>query len=60
MTQVLPLWIAEGRKELLDNRSVWDWTKYNVRAHAIKYSKKNNNWKIVLVRLQKKPNTTKN
>ena len=31
---------AEGRKELSDSRNVWDWIKYNIRAHAINYSKK--------------------
>ena len=28
-----------GRKELSDSRNVWDWIKYNIRAHAINYSK---------------------
>ena len=37
---MLPLWAAEGCKELSDSRSVWDWIKYNVRAHAINCSKK--------------------
>ena len=40
VTQMLPSRAAEGRKELSDSRSVWDWIKYNVRAHAINYSKK--------------------
>ena len=33
-------WIEEGRKELSDQRNIWNWIKYNIRAHAIKYSKK--------------------
>ena len=40
VTEMLPVWTAEGRKELSDSRNVWDWIKYNIRAHAIKYSKK--------------------
>ena len=40
VTEMLPVWKAEGRKELLDSRNVWDWIKYNIRAHAINYSKK--------------------
>ena len=35
----IPQWIAEGEKELSDKRCIWDWVKYNVRMHAIKYSK---------------------
>ena len=26
-------WIAEGEKDLTDNHSVWEWSKYNIRAH---------------------------
>ena len=37
---MVPIWIAEGRKELSDHRNIWDWKKYKIRAHAIKYSKK--------------------
>ena len=40
VTQMLALLAAEGRKELTDCRGVWDWIKYNVRTHAINYSKK--------------------
>ena len=40
VTEMLPLWTAEGRKELSDSRNVWDWIKYYIRAHAINYSKK--------------------
>ena len=40
VAEMLPVWTAEGRKELSDSRNVWDWIKYNIRAHAINYSKK--------------------
>ena len=25
---------------MTDNRSIWDWTKYKIRAHAIQHSKR--------------------
>ena len=31
-------WISQGEKELSDKRSIWDWIKYNIRMHAIRYS----------------------
>ena len=35
----IPVWIAEGEKDLTDNYcSIWEWLKYNIRAHAIQYS----------------------
>ena len=40
VTEMLPVWTAEGRKELSDSRNVWDWIKYNIRVHAINYSKR--------------------
>ena len=30
----LPTWIQEGRKDLVDPRSVWDWVKYNVKRYS--------------------------
>ena len=33
-------WITDGERELSDNRTIWDWIKYNIRAHAIQYSKR--------------------
>ena len=36
--QEIPVWIAEGEKDLTDNGSIWKWLKYNIRAHAIQYS----------------------
>ena len=32
-------WKLEGENELSDKRCVWDWIKYNIRLHAISYSK---------------------
>ena len=40
VTELLPLWAAERRKELTDHWSVWGWIKYNIRAHAINFSKR--------------------
>ena len=40
ITRMIPLWIAEGQKEFTDNRMIWDWIKYNIRDHAIQYSKR--------------------
>ena len=39
VTAKIPIWLIEGQNELIDNRSIWDWTKYKIRAHAIQYSK---------------------
>ena len=40
ITEKIPIWLAEGRKELSDSRSIWDWLKYNIRAHTIRVSKR--------------------
>ena len=32
-------WRTDGVNELSDKRAVWDWIKYNIRVHAISYSK---------------------
>ena len=40
VTEIIRIWAAEGRKELSDDRSVWDWIKYNIRSHTSSYSKK--------------------
>ena len=34
----IPVWIGEGEKDLTDNRSIWEWLKYNIKAYAIQYS----------------------
>ena len=30
ITVKIPAWLAEGYKELLDNRNIWDWIKYKI------------------------------
>ena len=42
VTWKIPIWVGEGQKELEDNRTTWEWIKYkyNIRAHAIQYSKR--------------------
>ena len=40
VTAKIPVWLAEGSSDLSDNRSIWDWIKFNIRAHAIQHSKR--------------------
>ena len=40
LTEKIPVWIAEGREQLSDDCCVWEWIKYNIRAHAIFHSKR--------------------
>ena len=40
ITASIPVWLAEGYKELSDNRNIWDWIKYNIRINAIQHSKR--------------------
>ena len=40
ITAKIPVWLAEGYKELSDNRNIWDWIKYNIRINAIQHSKR--------------------
>ena len=40
VTTKIPIWLIEGQNELTDDRSIWDWTKYKIRAHAIQHSKR--------------------
>ena len=35
----IPVWLAERYKDLSGNRKIWDWLKYNIRAHTIQQSK---------------------
>ena len=35
---LLPTWIQEGKQDLGDPRSVWDWVKYNVKKYSRWYS----------------------
>ena len=39
ITAKIPVWLAEGYKELSDNRNIWDWIKYNI-INAIQHSKR--------------------
>ena len=39
ITEKIPIWLAEGRKDLSDSRSIWDWLTYNIRTHTIQLSK---------------------
>ena len=37
LAEKIPIWLAEGRNhgnELSDNRSIWDWMKYNINKNA--------------------------
>ena len=38
INHMIPTWIYEGRTDLSDPRSVWDWVKYNIKKHSRKYS----------------------
>jgi len=35
---LIPTWVEEGKKDLNDPRSVWDWVKYNIKKYSRKYS----------------------
>ena len=37
INRMIPTWIYEGRTDLSDPRSVWDWVKYNIKKHSRKY-----------------------
>ena len=39
ITEKIPIWLAEGREELWDSRSIWDWLKYNIKAHTFSIRK---------------------
>ena len=36
----IPIWLIDGQEELTDDRSIWDWTKYKIRSHAIQHLKR--------------------
>ena len=40
LKQNIPLWKTTGSDNLSDKRCIWDWLKYNIRKHAILFSKK--------------------
>ena len=35
----MPIWLEEA-KDLKDRRSIWDWTKFNIRTDSIIFSKR--------------------
>lgn len=35
---MIPIWLQEGREDLTDPRSVWDWVKYNIKKYSRKYA----------------------
>ena len=39
LKQNIPLWKTTGSDNLSDKRCIWDWLKYNIRNHAILFSK---------------------
>ena len=36
INQMIHSWIHEGKIDLSDPRSVWDWVKYNIKKHSRK------------------------
>ena len=38
INSLIPTWVKEGKKDLKDPRSVWDWVKYNIKKYSRKYS----------------------
>ena len=38
INSLIPTWVEEGKKDLNDPRSVWDWVKYNIKKYSRKYS----------------------
>ena len=40
VTSKIPIWLAQGRKDLSDDRIIWDWLKYNIRARAKQHLKR--------------------
>ena len=42
INRTIPTWIYEGRTDLSDPRSVWDWVKYNIKKHSRKNSMNKN------------------
>ena len=40
INHMIPNWIYEGRTDLSDPRSVWDWVKYNITKHSNKIKRR--------------------
>ena len=36
---MIPIWPQEGREDLTDPRSVWDWVNYNIKKYSRKYDR---------------------
>ena len=36
----IPIWLDHGRKDLSDDRVIWAWLKYHVRAQSKQHSKR--------------------
>ena len=45
INHMVSTWMYEGRTDLSDPRSVWDWVKYNIKKHSRKYSVNKTNQK---------------
>ena len=39
-TSKIPIWLVRGHKDLSDDRIIWDWLKYNIRAQTEQHSKR--------------------
>ena len=42
INRMISTWIYEGRTDLSDPRSVWDWVEYNIKKHSRNYSMNKN------------------
>ena len=40
VTSKIPTWLAQGLKDLSDDRVIWNWLKYNIRAHTKQHSER--------------------
>ena len=40
ITLKIPAWITDSEKASSDSRIIWEWIKYNIRAHVIQHSKR--------------------
>ena len=38
INHIIPIWLQEGREDLTDPHSVWDWVKYNIKKYSRKYA----------------------
>ena len=40
IAEKIPVWLAEGRNELSDSQSIWDWMKYNIKVHTTQFTER--------------------